>query len=456
MLDVTNFPADPKCARGCTPDPIANLWTTIAFLDAFFGDEPRTLVALKKKDGKTKVLAKTFRADDRGMARWVTDRNERDKYDLYFAPNPLKGPTSKKATKHDVREAAHLWADLDPKRGEDLESERTEMLRLLRDERPQNLPHPTWIIDSGRGYWGYWKLQEPQPVDGRGPLTATVERRGRGIEMAFGERYADGMRNIDRIARLPGTVNHKTGTRATVVEWNPKNVYRLAEFPEWQEPEHKPGGEPEADPARIAAALEFIPSPEGDWEPWNHIGMAVFRATGGSEAGFAAFDTWSKRSKTYDADATRARWEHYHTSPPTEIGAGTIFHEAKQHGWQPGLTADRALEEMNAEWAVVRDGGKTLVLGFNENAQTDRDGNVVHQRLVPEFLAFGEFHNFYKNRFVLVDDKPKALGNWWTVVSRPNIPPRHNSGGGWRPSEPVERLGGAACAGQLVPDAATH
>jgi hypothetical protein len=56
--------------------------------------------------------------------------------------------------------------------------------------------------------------------------------------------------------------------------------------------EHKPGDEPQADPAVIAAALAVIPNDVG-WDDWNRVGMAVWRATGGAEPGFAAFDMWS-------------------------------------------------------------------------------------------------------------------------------------------------------------------
>jgi len=132
----------------------------------------------------------------------------------------FRGTLHKKATKNDVAEARHLWIDLDPRGDEPLEAERAAMLQLLTTEWPQGIPRPNRVIDSGRGYWGFWKLPTPQPVDGRrnnatGPLTEAVECYGRGIEQAFGDRFADGCRNIDRIARLPGTINHKTGELAS-------------------------------------------------------------------------------------------------------------------------------------------------------------------------------------------------------------------------------------------------
>ena len=56
--------------------------------------------------------------------------------------------------------------------------------------------------------------------------------------------------------------------------------------------------------------------------------MATWLASAGR--GFAAFDAWSLKSKKYDPEATRARWDHYSTSPPDRIGAGTLFYLARE------------------------------------------------------------------------------------------------------------------------------
>jgi hypothetical protein len=91
---------------------------------------------------------------------------------------------------------------------------------------------------------------------------------------------------------------------------------------------HEPGV-PEAPPDKIVGALAVIPN-NRDWHGWNNIGMATWRATGGSEVGFAAFDVWSRKSSKYNAEATRERWDHYFTSPPDSIGKGTIFYHANR------------------------------------------------------------------------------------------------------------------------------
>ena len=94
--------------------------------------------------------------------------------------------------------------------------------------------------------------------------------------------------------------------------------------------DHEPT-EPQADPVRIAAALADIANQGApDWEDWNRVGMAVWAATGGSDAGWQALDAWSAKNGAYDALRTRQRWDHYFTSPPSRIGAGTIFHMAEE------------------------------------------------------------------------------------------------------------------------------
>ncbi len=107
-------------------------------------------------------------------------------------------------------------------------------------------------------------------------------------------------------------------------------IIRASKIPD-ADTSDRQSGEPEADPLRIATALNAIPNNgPSDWEAWNRVGMAVWRATGGSQIGWHAFDAWSQRHPSYDHHETRSRWEHYFTSPPTQIGAGSLFHMAEQ------------------------------------------------------------------------------------------------------------------------------
>ena len=88
------------------------------------------------------------------------------------------------------------------------------------------------------------------------------------------------------------------------------------------------GDTPEADAERVGAAMAVIPNPDLGWDDWKKFGMAVWRATGGSAEGFTIFDEWSQKSAKYDAGTTRREWDKLTRSPPTRIGAGTVFHHA--------------------------------------------------------------------------------------------------------------------------------
>lgn len=97
--------------------------------------------------------------------------------------------------------------------------------------------------------------------------------------------------------------------------------------------DHYPAAEPQAEPLRVAAAVASISNAgASDWEWWNKIGMAIWAATGGSAIGGEIFNEWSKRHPAYNAAETEARWLHYRRSPPTSIGAGTLFHLGRQPG----------------------------------------------------------------------------------------------------------------------------
>ena len=74
----------------------------------------------------------------------------------------------------------------------------------------------------------------------------------------------------------------------------------------------------------------------GRLEPPRHGVLA--RPATGSEAGFAAFDAFSRKSAKYDAGRTRARWEHYQTSPPDGWASRTLVYEARKA--DPGFRAE--------------------------------------------------------------------------------------------------------------------
>ena len=410
--------------RGTTP--------SLDFLDDFFGPDRRHIVAIKKNKGKKPdIKAYHFDAGDRaGQLKFITDCGAAG-FDLYFSPNPIRGTLHKKASKNDVEEARRLWIDLDPRVNEPLEAERAAMLALLTTNLPKGMPRPNRIIDSGRGYWGYWKLNKPAPVDGstnhvNGPRTEAAECYGRGIEQAFGDRFADGCRNIDRIARLPGTVNTKTGNVARVLhEFSHDTPHQIDSFPrsvEKAKDQAAPKGE------------KFKPS--GEYEPvepddpllarlgdkWRAMLTAAdYAAAHGGDRSRAEFALVCEAIRVNIDDATVARVlmdERRKFGSHTRERADYRLPRIISRGHEFAIDPD--LARMNAEHAVVCIGGKFGVASWQPSKV--HPGRLEMVLSSPDNFTFG-FSN-EKKAWETTDKEgnPKptkiALGAWWLRQER--------------------------------------
>lgn len=178
---------------------------------------------------------------DGSAAEWAMAQNRT--LNTYVSIAALRaGWKGDKATKADVASVGWLWVDLDPRAGEGLEAERERLLGLLTTDLPAAVPPPSVIIDSGRGFWGLWRLAQPvvmPPADDPAwdAARASVEDRNRGLELVFG---ADACHNLERICRLPGTVNRKPGGRLARVVRADASMFDLTAFPAVPDP--KAGG----------------------------------------------------------------------------------------------------------------------------------------------------------------------------------------------------------------------
>lgn len=139
-------------------------------------------------------------------ARWIEANAERD---IYFAPARLRDAFTGKPRKADCVGAHWVWVDIDPPRGMTDPAELAEWQNdALAEVAASDLPPPQVVVDSGRGLWLYWHLPHELPPD-------EIEA----INYALAERLAGGdhCHNIDRVARLPGTLNTKTERIARVL-----------------------------------------------------------------------------------------------------------------------------------------------------------------------------------------------------------------------------------------------
>lgn len=187
------------------------------------------LTSIVPDGGRTTTV--TFQAgQSREVIDWLEERQGRQ--NIYFTVNPVMRPMSSKPKKIDIRGMQAIHVDVDPRVGEDLEAERERALRLLREFKPA----PTVIIDSGGGFQGFWLLDQEQRTDGSEERAAELEAYNLQVEVLL---QADACHNIDRIMRLPGTVNvpgekkRKKGRKealSTVVDVDWSRIYSLKQF----------------------------------------------------------------------------------------------------------------------------------------------------------------------------------------------------------------------------------
>lgn len=76
-----------------------------------------------------------------------------------------------------------------------------------------------------------------------------------------------------------------------------------------------------------------------------------------------------------------------------------------------GAARAKKLQEMNDQYAVVKDGGKVRVMMFDPS--TENVGRAVSVRLIPSFMTFNDFQNLTMNKSINVGDKKLPLGGWW-------------------------------------------
>jgi len=170
----------------------------VDFLAGWYGSSPRQLVSIVP-DGAiaSKCLWPQQPADER---EWI-ERAVAAGRNVYFHVNQPSWALDKRAEKKDVRVVRALHVDVDPRPGEDPAQCRERAMASFASFQPQ----PSVVVDSGGGLQGFWLLHDPVQLDGTQEKWEAVERYNIAIQVAFG---ADSCFNVDRIMRLPGTVNY--------------------------------------------------------------------------------------------------------------------------------------------------------------------------------------------------------------------------------------------------------
>lgn len=190
-----------------------------------------------RTDGRDGLIARTFRkGEEEKMRNWI-ERFNRMGRGIYFHVNPRITDIDSKAKKSNVESLTWLHVDVDPEPKQDIDQERARILKLFTDNRPAGVPEPTILLFSGGGYQAFWRLGSPMVTQGQDRATAEAERYNKQMEILFD---GDNCFNIDRVMRLPGTINWPKQAKidekgqapelASVLSWASDAIYELADF----------------------------------------------------------------------------------------------------------------------------------------------------------------------------------------------------------------------------------
>jgi hypothetical protein len=343
---------------------------------------------------------------------------------IYYSLNPTRfRKVTKKLNKEGIRGVAFLHVDIDPEKDENL-NEAQERIEKLLANPPEGIVPPTIVVFSGGGYQAMWKLTEEfslgdEPDAG---LTQDIEKYNRRLEEIF---KADSCHNVDRIMRLPGTVNHPNAkkvargqkpTLAKVVKYDETAIYPLAIFSQSVKVQDSSGLE-ESDieisgnirrfasvqelPAEINDKMrEVILHGEDPDDPsrWPSQSEALFWLV----CRLAKIPTVTNDNiYSIITDESFKISHHCLKQANPDRAAKRTIRRARDTVVSPELS------ELNQRHAVIENmGSKCVIMTLLD------DGQISFQNR-------GDFSSIYMNRFVEAgqtkDKRPitKPLGDWW-------------------------------------------
>lgn len=144
------------------------------------------------------ISGQYFASDASAATAWAMERNAAGA-NVYWTVNICDPACGHKPTKQDIRAVRFLHCDIDPPKGAaSLDKQATLATIVARGA-------PSFVVDSGNGLQPIWRLSEPMSPD-------AAESVNRGIAYALG---GDHCHNIDRLLRLPGTINWPNARKVT-------------------------------------------------------------------------------------------------------------------------------------------------------------------------------------------------------------------------------------------------
>lgn len=168
------------------------------FLKHFRCDGLHNLVAIDPITKKVEGITRPSGHPD--LASFIEENN--GKHNLYFSVNePRSNAPDDKLSKRDITKINAVFLDADPHKDLPLERERERLAKFAVDLKTSDNA-PTYIVDSGGGIQAFWLFDKS--LDATPENVMKAEALGRGLAEQYG---TDHVQNIDRIMRIPFTVN---------------------------------------------------------------------------------------------------------------------------------------------------------------------------------------------------------------------------------------------------------
>lgn len=197
------------------------------FLETLYKDIPEGYITLNYSNPKIKKNFGGFHFKKIRLEQLLEFSKQRyAENHLWFSPNILKTPPAdtknNKAENTEISYITSVYLDIDVLEGDHKKSKLPNPSYEQAYNFLNNLKHkPTFIIDSGGGYHAYWVLDKPLKVN------ITKENKDSVITKRFNNVFSkyfknnrelnlDNVGDASRILRLPGSFNHKEGSKKQV------------------------------------------------------------------------------------------------------------------------------------------------------------------------------------------------------------------------------------------------
>jgi hypothetical protein len=331
---------------------------------------------------------------EKELNNFIARQNVKQKQNIYYTLN-VTGCVDKKPTKADITHADYLHVDADPEPDETPDEFKARMLPTFEASEPK----PKFIVVSGNGLQGLFPIMRADCTNGG---AAVIEEINAGLADRFGA--ARGTQNIDRLLRLPGTINH------------PNKKKRDAGRKECRAELIAVNNVPPYDPANLTHLRELAKIPS------KAASMLRQRSHADRSALLFAYVNACLRAKVPEStiidaalNSNGAIRQHIEeqNQPAHEYMARQV-QQAKTKGPETSkaehASDDADLAEMNERYAVVKVGGKTRVVEFEESA-------TYPGCRIPVFSSIADFCAFHakKKKRVATNagSKEVGLGRWW-------------------------------------------